>query len=107
GFLGITGAAAALAIAAWLAVTVDATVETTRRVVSFGDLPVTVGVRLDPAAALVAVAVGAVALAVQAYSTSYLRGDERYAPYAAQVSLFTAAMLLVVVAGDLVMLLVG
>src|SRR6185312_5414525 len=32
---------------------------------------------------------------------------ERYAPYAAQISLFTAAMLLVVVAGDLIELLVG
>ena len=64
-------------------------------------------VRLNPAAAYVAIAVGVVALAVQVYSTSYLRSDDRYAPYAAQVSLFTAAMLLVVVAGDLVMLLVG
>ena len=107
GFLGITGAAAALGIATWLALTVDGPVETSHVVVAFGDLPVTVGVRLDPAAALVAVAVGAVALAVQVYSTSYLRGDERYAPYAAQVGLFTAAMLVVVVAGDLVMLLVG
>ena len=67
----------------------------------------TFGVRLDSAAALVAIAVGVVALAVQVYSTAYLRRDDRYAPYAAQVSLFTAAMLLVVVAGDLVMLLIG
>jgi NADH-quinone oxidoreductase subunit L len=107
GLLGITGAAGALGIAVWLALTVGATVETGHRLATFGDLPVIVGVRVDQAAALVAVAVGAVALAVQVYSTSYLRGDERYAPYAAQVSLFTAAMLLVVVAGDLVMLLVG
>src|SRR4029450_2536410 len=94
-------------VAVVLAFTVDGLVETSRRVATFGDLPVTVGIRLNPAAALVAVAVGAVALAVQVYSTAYLRGDDRYAPYAAQVSLFTAAMLLVVVAGDLVMLLVG
>ncbi|WP_373321705.1 NADH-quinone oxidoreductase subunit 5 family protein [Micromonospora okii] len=75
----------------------------------------TLGVRLDGAAALVAVAVAAVALAVQVYSVGYLRPDphaaaeidHRYPPYAAQISLFTAAMLLVVVAGDLVMLLVG
>jgi NADH-quinone oxidoreductase subunit L len=33
--------------------------------------------------------------------------DDRYAPYAAQISLFTAAMLLVVVSGDLLTLLIG
>src|SRR5436309_4271353 len=51
--------------------------------------------------------VGTVALAVQVYSVAYLHDDERYVPYAAQVSLFTAAMLLVVVAGDLIVLLIG
>ena len=44
---------------------------------------------------------------MQVYSISYLHDDDRYGPYAAQVSLFTAAMLLVVVAGDLILLLVG
>src|SRR5690606_39506850 len=59
------------------------------------------------AALLLALAVGAVARAVQAYSVSFLDGEQRYVPYAAQGSLFTAAMLLVVVAGDLIVLLVG
>ena len=54
-----------------------------------------------------AIAVGTVALAVQDYSVTYLHDDDRYPPYAAQVSLFTAAMLLVVVSGDLILLLVG
>ncbi len=48
-----------------------------------------------------------VALAVQVYSIAYLRGDPRYSSYAAFVSLFTAAMLLVVVSGDLFVLFVG
>jgi NADH-quinone oxidoreductase subunit L len=104
---GILGAAAALAVAVVLVITVSGPYEAGRQVARLGSLAVTFGVRLDPAAAYVAVAVGVVALAVQVYSTSYLRRDERYAPYAAQVSLFTAAMLLVVVAGDLVQLLVG
>ena len=38
---------------------------------------------------------------------SYLRDDPRYPSYAALVSLFTAAMLLVVYSGDLMVLLVG
>jgi NADH-quinone oxidoreductase subunit L len=113
--LGVAGAAGALLVAVALLVTLDRPTETSTTWVDFGGPAVTLGVRLDGAAALVAVAVAAVALAVQVYSVTYLkRGphddievDHRYPPYAAQISLFTAAMLLVVVAGDLVMLLVG
>ncbi|MBE1485237.1 NADH-quinone oxidoreductase subunit 5 family protein [Plantactinospora soyae] len=106
--LGIGGAAAALVCAVALAITIDhGGTESTAEWIDFGGLSVTLGVRLDPAAALVAVAVAVVALAVQVYSVGYLHDDDRYAPYAAQISLFTAAMLLVVVAGDLIMLLVG
>ncbi|SIN21866.1 NADH-quinone oxidoreductase subunit L [Micromonospora cremea] len=112
---GVTGAAGALALAVALLVTVDRPEETSTTWVDLGGLTVTLGVRLDGAAALVAVAVAAVALAVQVYSIGYLRRgphddvdvDHRYPPYAAQISLFTAAMLLVVVSGDLIMLLVG
>ena len=62
---------------------------------------------LDGLAAVLAVMVAVVALLVQVYSVEYLRGDPRYPTYAAFVSLFTAAMMLVLVAGDLVVLLVG
>ncbi|MFC8299330.1 NADH-quinone oxidoreductase subunit L [Micromonospora orduensis] len=113
--LGVAGAAVALALAVALLVTVDGPTQTSTTWVDIGGLAVTLGVRLDGAAALVAVAVTAVALAVQVYSIGYLRRgphddidvDHRYPPYAAQISLFTGAMLLVVVAGDLIMLLVG
>jgi NADH-quinone oxidoreductase subunit L len=105
--LGIAGAAGALVVAILLAVRVDEPFETVVQWAQFGDLSVTAGVRIDQAATLVAVAVGVVALAVQVYSTAYLHDDDRYPPYAAQISLFTAAMLLVVVSGDLILLLVG
>jgi NADH-quinone oxidoreductase subunit L len=72
-----------------------------------GGLQVLAGTRWDSLAAVVAVMVGAVALAVQVYSVGYLHDDRRYPSYAAQVSLFTAAMMLVVVASDLFELLVG
>jgi NADH-quinone oxidoreductase subunit L len=65
------------------------------------------GTRVDGLAAVVAVMVCVVALLVQVYSTAYMAGDPRYSTYAAEVSLFTAAMLLVVVASDLFELLVG
>jgi len=105
--LGVSGAAGALLLAVLLLATVDEPVTSGRTWIDMGGLTVTLSVRLDPVVALVAVAVGVVALAVQVYSTAYLRDDERYPPYAAQVSLFTAAMLTVVVAGDLILLLVG
>ncbi|WP_018218206.1 NADH-quinone oxidoreductase subunit 5 family protein [Salinispora vitiensis] len=113
--LGTTGAALSLLLAVALLATLDAPTEATRTWVDFGGLTVTLGVRLDSTVALVAVAVAAVALAVQVYSIGYLRNgphdevdvDHRYPPYAAQISLFTAAMLLVVVAGDLILLLIG
>jgi len=66
-----------------------------------------VGTRVDGLVAVVAVMVCVVALLVQVYSTAYMAGDPRYSTYAAEVSLFTAAMLLVVVASNLFELLVG
>ncbi|GAA2076098.1 NADH-quinone oxidoreductase subunit L [Streptomyces albiaxialis] len=70
-------------------------------------LPVQLALHLDGFAVLVAVLVGLVASCVQLYSTGYLRDDPRYPSYAALVSLFTAAMFLVVYSDDLIVLLVG
>jgi NADH-quinone oxidoreductase subunit L len=72
-----------------------------------GGLPILLSLHLDGIAVLLGVLVGVVALCVQVYSTAYLREDPRYPSYAALVSLFTAAMLLVVYSGDLIVLLVG
>lgn len=72
-----------------------------------GSVPVDLALHLDGMAVLVAVLVGVVASCVQIYSTGYLRDDPRYSSYAALVSLFTAAMFLVVYSGDLMVLLVG
>ncbi|MGM0358575.1 NADH-quinone oxidoreductase subunit L [Streptomyces griseoaurantiacus] len=72
-----------------------------------GSVPIELALHIDGFAALVAVLVGTVATCVQLYSTGYLRHDPRYPSYAALVSLFTSAMLLVVYSGDLMVLLVG
>lgn len=72
-----------------------------------GSVPIDLALHLDGFAVLVAVLVALVASCVQIYSTAYLRDDPRYASYAALVSLFTSAMLLVVYSGDLMVLLVG
>jgi NADH-quinone oxidoreductase subunit L len=69
--------------------------------------------RADELSALVSLAVGLVAACVQIYSTAYLHGEgtpdapTRYPAYAATVSLFTASMMLVVHADDLVLLVIG
>ncbi|MGN6302260.1 MAG: NADH-quinone oxidoreductase subunit 5 family protein [Angustibacter sp.] len=83
-----------------------------RRVSLFGSVPTAGGVvhldlRADDLSAVVAVMVAVVALCVQLYSTAYQAADPRYRAFAATVSLFTAAMMLVVHADDLVLLLIG
>ncbi|MEU2057080.1 NADH-quinone oxidoreductase subunit 5 family protein [Streptomyces bungoensis] len=100
---------AALVLAALVAVrqgggqAVDAHTELTPT----GSVPIELALHIDGFAALVAVLVAFVASCVQIYSTGYLRDDPRYPSYAALVSLFTSAMLLVVYSGDLIVLLVG
>jgi NADH-quinone oxidoreductase subunit L len=105
--LGITGAAAALAVTVFLLSIVEDPIEGGIRWISLGGYDVTLTFSAGAAALYVALAVTVVALAVQIYSVAYLHDDPRYAPYAAQVSLFTGAMLLVVTSGDLILLLVG
>ena len=76
-------------------------------IAKFGELQVRAGIHLDGLSVVVAVAVCVVALLVQVYSVAYLRDDDSYPRYAAEVSLFTSAMLIVVLAADLIMLVVG
>ena len=82
-------------------------IEAATRLTPTGSVPIDLALNIDGFAALVAVVVCVVASCVQIYSTGYLRDDPRYSSYAALVSLFTAAMLLVVCTGDLMVLLVG
>ena len=79
----------------------------TLTLVRTGGVPFGVGLDVDGLSAVVALMVCCVALAVQIYSVAYMRDDPRYSSYAAFVSLFTAAMLLVVLSGDLLVLYVG
>ncbi|WP_327695311.1 NADH-quinone oxidoreductase subunit 5 family protein [Streptomyces sp. NBC_00459] len=85
----------------------DRAVDAATELTPTGSVPVELALHIDGFAALVAVLVGLVATCVQIYSTAYLRDDPRYPSYAALVSLFTSAMLLVVYSGDLMVLLVG
>jgi NADH-quinone oxidoreductase subunit L len=109
--IAVAGAVVSLggALALAVRVAVDAPLQDAARVttVHTGAFDIEVALRLDGLAGIVSVAVAVVALAVQVYSSDYLKGDPRYSSYAAFVSLFTAAMMLVVFADDLFVLLVG
>ncbi|MET7292300.1 NADH-quinone oxidoreductase subunit L [Streptomyces griseoloalbus] len=85
----------------------DGAVDAATELTPTGSVPIELALHIDGFAALTAVLVGTVATCVQIYSTGYLRDDPRYPSYAALVSLFTSAMLLVVYSGDLMVLLVG
>jgi NADH-quinone oxidoreductase subunit L len=69
-----------------------------------GGLPVRIGLQLDSLGAILVVVVSFVATCVQVYSLSYMRGDARVGWYYAVLSLFTAAMLTLVLSDSLLLL---
>ncbi|MGI5197434.1 NADH-quinone oxidoreductase subunit L [Streptomyces sp. CA-288835] len=107
--LAVLPAVTSLALAVLIAVrqSGDQAIDAATELTPTGSVPIELALHIDGFAALVAVLVGVVASCVQIYSTGYLRDDPRYPSYAALVSLFTSAMLLVVYSGDLMVLLVG
>jgi NADH-quinone oxidoreductase subunit L len=109
--VAVLGTAAATVLAVPLAVAavgLDEPVQTSVELApTGGGLVVTVGTLVDPLAGIVALMVCCVALAVQVYSVEYMAADTRYPTYAAEISLFTAAMLVVTLSGDLLTLLIG
>jgi NADH-quinone oxidoreductase subunit L len=72
-----------------------------------GNLEVPLLLRSSATPAVIALVVALVAWAVQSFAGWYLRDDDRYAVFAATVSLFSAAMLLVVQSADLILTFVG
>ncbi len=72
---------------------------------SVGDLTIGFAVRTDDLTVLLLAIVGVIATCVQVYSVGYLH--QRAASYHALVTLFTAAMVTVVVADSLFLLLIG
>ncbi len=76
----------------------------THELFSAGSLIVNVGARIDGLSAVMLVVVTGVSLLVQVYSAGYMRGDKGFSRYYAYMSLFTAAMLGLVIADNLLML---
>ncbi len=93
---------AIIALAAWSRYTDGLHVQAQWLIV--GDWSISVGARLDGLSALMMVVVSSVSLAVQVYSVGYMAGDTGFARYFAVMALFTAAMLGLVIADNLLLL---
>ena len=74
--------------------------------IAAGDFTFAVGILMDPLTAIMLVVVTGVSLMVQIYSVGYMRGDRGYARYFAYMSLFTSAMLGLVLANNLIQMFV-
>jgi NADH-quinone oxidoreductase subunit L len=71
-----------------------------------GPLEVNIGITLDGLTAIMLIVVTSVSLLVQFYSQEYMRGDPGYNRYYAFMSLFTASMLGLVLASNIIQLFV-
>lgn len=103
-----TAVSLVLAVAAFLSVVAaggeEPAYQATFAIASLGGPPLTVGLRLDAVSAIMLLVVTVVAACVQVFSIDYMRSEERQGWYFAVLSLFTAAMLLLVLAGDFLLL---
>ncbi|MCG5220690.1 NADH-quinone oxidoreductase subunit L [Streptosporangium sp. KLBMP 9127] len=110
-WIAILPAAVSAVLAGWLALRwwggARDTTAGTLTIIDTGGLPISVGLEVTELSVLVGLLVTVVALAVQVYSVGYLGDDRRYPSYSAFISLFTSAMLLVIYAGDLLVLYAG
>ena len=69
-----------------------------------GSLTINVGIVMDSLTAVMVTVVTGISLLIQFYGQEYMKGDKSYARYYAIMSLFTAAMLGLVMASNLVLL---
>jgi len=72
-----------------------------------GRVHITIGQHVDGLTAMMFVVVTFVSLMVHIYSTGYMHGDERFTYFFAALSLFTASMLFMVLADNLLQLMIG
>ena len=71
-----------------------------------GGLDISIGILMDPLTAVMLLVVTTVSLMVLVYSIGYMKGDDGYARYFAYMSLFTASMVGLVLASNVIQLFV-
>ena len=85
----------------------DAAVEKHWTWFEFGDVELQFGMNYDFLCGVMFLVVTGVSLLVHIYSTGYMHDDKRYVWFFAALSLFTASMLFLVIANNLLQMLVG
>lgn len=111
GYLTIAAIFAALLLSFWV---LDSVIDADgapigfepHRWVTVGELEVDIGVTVDGLTAIMLIVVTSISLLVQFYSQEYMRGDLGYNRYYAFMSLFTAAMLGLVLASSILQIFV-
>lgn len=73
---------------------------------NIGSMNVSLGITLDALTGIMLVVVTGVSLMVQVYSTAYMKGDKGYARYFSYMSLFTASMIGLVLASNVIQMFV-
>jgi NADH-quinone oxidoreductase subunit L len=74
---------------------------------SAAELDIQLGILVDPLSVFMCLVVSGVSMLIHLYSVSYLTGDEGYARYFSYLNFFVFSMLLLVLAGNFVLLIVG
>ncbi len=74
---------------------------------STAGIDVQVGILVDPLAVFMALVVSGVSFLIHVYSVAYMKGDRGYRRYFSYLNFFVFSMLLLVLAGNFVLLIVG
>lgn len=72
-----------------------------------GDLTLSLGFHLDQLSVLMMLIITGVGFLIHVYSIGYMRGDDGFSRYFAQLNLFVAAMLVLVMADSFVLMFIG
>ncbi len=110
GWVVVAAGLASLVVALWQVYRTQMSGELTSGTIGglpWGELDVPLSLTIGELGAVTASVVALVALIVQVFARWYLWYDPRYRQFAATVALFTAAMMLVVHSGDVILTLVG
>ena len=75
--------------------------------IAAGDFSAGLTFGMDPLSAVMCLVVSGVGFLIHVYSVGYMHGDRSYARYFAYLNLFTAAMLVLVLGGNLLLLFLG
>ena len=110
GYITIAAVALSFVLSIWALIATSAAhgplAYPTHSWISAGEFDFAVGILMDPLTAIMLVVVTGVSLMVQIYSVGYMHGDAGYARYYAYMSLFTCAMLGLVLANNLIQMFV-